>query len=188
MTGFYIKSLQVTLDTAQKIEETTRQQSDISEWQMHHKPRMTFPRLQEACYVRGLSSAKNVAEGIIRGMASTAEMMSGPETEREAMITFARITNINLRGLVIHADVPWLASSPDGKVSDPLEHPPFGLVEFIFFNVSSFVDCKYIHKKDGSPALYCICSLPTTRKLPCTSVPKRCRNIPHLNFLSHPSS
>lgn len=75
--------------------------------------------------------------------------------EMEAAIEYTKMKNINYSpcGLVIHPDVPWLASSPDGKVFDPLEQPPFGLVEFKCPNVASYVDCNYIGMNDGSPAL-----------------------------------
>ncbi|XP_078140703.1 uncharacterized protein LOC144539475 [Centroberyx gerrardi] len=151
----HIKYLQVTFDTAQKIEEATREQSGVSEWHTLRKPRLTSSRLREACHVRGLSSAKHLAERILRGTAPTAAMKRGLDMEMEAAIEYAKMKNINYSpcGLVIHPDVPWLASSPGGKVFDPLEHPPFGLVEFKCPNVPNFVDCKYIRMNDGSPAL-----------------------------------
>ena len=33
-------------------------------------------------------------------------------------------------GLIVSVETPWLAASPDGRVTDYTAHPPLGLVEF----------------------------------------------------------
>jgi len=43
---------------------------------------------------------------------------------------YCKIRNVNYApcGLIVHPDAPWLGTSPDGLVFDPLAQPPFGLV------------------------------------------------------------
>ena len=115
----------------------------------------TTSRFREACHVRGQTSATNLAGRILRGTAQTADMRRGLEMEMDAAIEYAKRKQVNYYpcGLVIHPDAPWLAASPDGKVFDPSEDPPFGLVEFKCPNVSSYVDCKYMTMKNGLPVL-----------------------------------
>ncbi|CAB1354054.1 unnamed protein product, partial [Coregonus sp. 'balchen'] len=127
----HMESLQVSFATAHKIEGATREQSAVSDWQVLRKPRLTSSRFREACHVRGLISAGNLAERILKGTAPTADMKRGLELKMEAASDYCKMQNVNFShcGLIIHTDVPWLASSPDGLVYDPLEHPPFGLVE-----------------------------------------------------------
>ncbi|CAB1321138.1 unnamed protein product, partial [Coregonus sp. 'balchen'] len=81
---------------------------------------------------------------MLKGTAPTADMKRGLELEMEAASDYCKMQNVNFSpcGLIIHPDVPWLASSPDGLVYDPLEHPSFGLVEIKNPNVKGFVDCK----------------------------------------------
>ncbi|CAB1351284.1 unnamed protein product, partial [Coregonus sp. 'balchen'] len=131
------------VSSAHKIEEATREQSAVSDWQVLRKPRLNSSWFRESCHVRGLTSAGNVAERILKGTAPTADMKRGLELEMEMEAA---------SGLIIHPDVPWLASSPDGLVYNPLEHPPFGLVEIKNPNVKGFVDCKYIHMHNGEPS------------------------------------
>ncbi|CAB1351237.1 unnamed protein product [Coregonus sp. 'balchen'] len=61
--------------------------------------------------------------------------------------------NYSRCGLVIHPDVPWLGASPDGLIYDPMECPPFGLVEIKCPNVKNDVDCKYLQMQHGTATL-----------------------------------
>ncbi|KAK7888641.1 hypothetical protein WMY93_024201 [Mugilogobius chulae] len=61
----------------------------------------------------------------------------GLALEPVAVAEYCRVKNTNYWpcGFVIHPDAPWLGTSPDGVVFDPLESPPFGLLEIKCPNV-----------------------------------------------------
>lgn len=82
-------------------------------------------------------------------------MKRGLELEMEAANDYLKMQNVNFSpcGRIIHPDVPWLPSSPDGLVYHPLEQPPFGLVEIKNPNLKGFVDCKYVHMHYSEPSL-----------------------------------
>ncbi|XP_037399902.1 uncharacterized protein LOC119264966 [Pygocentrus nattereri] len=152
---FHLKSLEVSLDMAHKIEMSTREQSSCADWHLLRKPRVTASRFREVCHVRGHSSAESLAERIIRGTRQTAEMKRGLEMESGAASEYCRILNVNYTpcGLIIHPDAPWLGASPDGVVFDPTEYPQFGLVEIKCPNVKNYIDCKYLYMEYGCSKL-----------------------------------
>uniref|UniRef100_A0A8C4NPZ3 YqaJ viral recombinase domain-containing protein n=1 Tax=Dicentrarchus labrax TaxID=13489 RepID=A0A8C4NPZ3_DICLA len=152
---FHLKSLNVTLDMAYKIEAATREQAADQEWHQLRRPRITSSRFREVCFVRGVSSAESLAERIIKGTRQTAEMRRGADMEFEVAREYCRMKNVNYTpcGLVIHPDTPWLGASPDGLIFDPFAQPPFGLVEIKCPNVKNYVDCKYLQMQDGTLAL-----------------------------------
>ncbi|KAL7859093.1 hypothetical protein SRHO_G00142400 [Serrasalmus rhombeus] len=122
---FHLKSLEVSLDMAHKIEMSTREQSSCADWHLLRKPRVTASRFRGVRHVRGHSSAESLAERIIRGTRQTAEMKRGLEMESGAASEYCRILNVNYTpcGLIIHPDAPWLGASSDGVVFDPLNIP-----------------------------------------------------------------
>ncbi|XP_049333757.1 uncharacterized protein LOC111190676 [Astyanax mexicanus] len=152
---FFLKSLTVTLDMANKIELATREQAADQEWHQLRRPRITSSRFREVCFVRGAISAESLAERILKGTRQTANMRRGTELEFEAAKEYCRMKNVNYRssGLIIHPDAPWLGTSPDGLIYDPHAQPPFGLVEIKCPNVKNYVDCKYLQMQYGTPTL-----------------------------------
>ena len=69
---------------------------------------------------------------MIRGSTmQTAAMKCGLLVEREVLANCAELMQSNVlpAGFIIHPDAPHLGASPDGRVYDPTESPPFGLVE-----------------------------------------------------------
>ena len=65
-------------------------------------------------------------------------------------------------GLVISIDHPWLAASPDGLVHDPLEDPPYGVVEFKNpYSARNSTFCEAAIKVKG----FCLQYNPDTKKL-----------------------
>ncbi|KAK7136687.1 hypothetical protein R3I93_016893 [Phoxinus phoxinus] len=147
----HLQSLNTPLDTAQKIEEATREQSSCPDWHQLRRSRVTASRFREICHVRGLSSAESLAERIIRGTRQTAEMRRGAEMESEVTVEYSKLKNVNYSpcGLIIHPNAPWLGASPDGVVFDPTDNPQFGLVEIKCPNVKNIVDCKYLQMDHG---------------------------------------
>ncbi|KAK7921811.1 hypothetical protein WMY93_008713 [Mugilogobius chulae] len=79
-------------------------------------------------------------------------MKRGLAQEPVAILEYCRVKNTNYWpcGFVIHPDAPWLGSSPDGVVFDPMERPPFGLVEVKCPSAKSYVDCSYLKMQNGA--------------------------------------
>lgn len=65
----------------------------------------------------------------------------GTTHERDGVLAYMTKTGnyVNMTGLHVHKDIPWIAGSPDGFVGSE------GLIE---------VKCPYWKKKDGSPRLH----------------------------------
>ena len=65
----------------------------------------------------------------------------GTTHERDGVLSYMTKTGnlVNMTGLHVHKDIPWIAGSPDGFVGSE------GLIE---------VKCPYFRKKDGSPRLH----------------------------------
>ena len=82
----------------------------------------------------------------------TSFIQTGADMEFTAAQEYSKIRNVNYMpcGLIVHPDAPWLGTSPDGLVFNPLAQPPFGLVEIKCPNVTSYVDCKYLNMKEGT--------------------------------------
>lgn len=148
----HLQSLATTLDMARKVEAATREQSNSVEWHTVRKGRLTSSRFREVCHVRGHSSAQNLAERIRRGGVQTALMKRGLALEPAAIQQYSRMQNVSYWpcGFVIHPDAPWLGTSPDGVVFDPMENSPFGLVEVKCPNAKSYVDCSYMQMCSGT--------------------------------------
>ena len=147
-----VMSLNITFDMARSIEMATREQSGSAAWHSLRKMRLTSSRSWEVCHLRGNSSAENLAECIRKGGVQTALMKGGLALEPVAVQEYALIKNVSYwpSGFFIHPDAPWLGSSPDGVVFDPMEAPPFGLVEVNCPNVKSYVDCRQLHMQSGA--------------------------------------
>lgn len=78
------------------------------------------------------AAAKALAGQMIRGSRKqTPAMMQGLQMESEVLTNYAKSKQVNVLpvGFVIPPGAPHVGASPDGRVYDPLESPPFGLVE-----------------------------------------------------------
>ncbi len=138
----HMMSLETSLETAHKIENSTKEQSSCVEWHQLRRYRITSSKFREACHIRVHSSAEHLAKRLLRPSHQTADMRRGLDME-PAAVEEGRLTTI-LCGFLIHPDAPWMGSSPDGIVYDPKEQPVFGLVEIKCPDVTSYVDCPYI--------------------------------------------
>lgn len=58
-------------------------------------------------------------------------MKRGLDLEPEVLFQYSGMMNVNVLqcGFVVHPDAPHLGTSPDSRVYDPTENPPFGLAE-----------------------------------------------------------
>ncbi|XP_016422719.1 uncharacterized protein LOC107751496 [Sinocyclocheilus rhinocerous] len=127
----HMQSLEVTPEMSGIIEEGTRDQSKSPLWFSMRRLRLTASKFYEAARVRSESTAKTLAGRIIKGAPQTKAMRRGVEPEPEVLRRYAETFNVNVLpcGLMIHPEAPHLGASPDGKVVDPNEDPPYGLVE-----------------------------------------------------------
>lgn len=133
----HLQSLQVSLQMAGEIEKATRQQSKCPLWGQLRQPRLTASRFREACAswgggVDSEASAKALAAKMVRGSSKqTVAMKRGLQMESEILSSYSEFKRVNVLpvGFVIPPEAPHLGGSPDGRVYDPSESPPFGLVE-----------------------------------------------------------
>lgn len=80
------------------------------------------------CHVRGESTSQALAVRIIKGVRQTSAMKRGLDLEPEVLFQYSGMINVTVLqcGFVVHPDAPHLGTSPDGRVYDPTEDPPFG--------------------------------------------------------------
>ncbi|RVE72317.1 hypothetical protein OJAV_G00060510 [Oryzias javanicus] len=127
----HLRSLEVTREISAAIEAETRQQSKSQLWRQVRQPRLTASRFREVCHVRGESSARSLAVRMLKGTAQTAAMKRGLDREEDILWEYADHCDVSVTqcGIIIHPDAPHLGATPDAKVFDPKEMPPFGLAE-----------------------------------------------------------
>ncbi|XP_059366474.1 uncharacterized protein LOC132105410 [Carassius carassius] len=127
----HLQSLEVSPQLSCEIAKETQQQSKCPAWTQLWRPRLTASRFRDACCSRACcAELESAAIQMIRGSTKqTAAMKRGLLVEPEA--NYAELLRVNVlpAGFVIHPDAPHLGTSPDGRVYDPSESPPFGLVE-----------------------------------------------------------
>ncbi|CAM4735664.1 unnamed protein product [Leuciscus chuanchicus] len=129
----HLQSLQVSPQLSSEIAKETQQQSKCPAWTQLRRPRLTASRFWDACCSRACrAELESAAIQMIRGSTKqTAAMKRGLLVEPEVLANYAELLRVNVlpAGFIIHPDAPHLGASPDGRVYDPSESPPFGLVE-----------------------------------------------------------
>ena len=82
-------------------------------------------------------------------------MKRGLQLEPEVLRAYGEVAQVNVFscGFVVHADAPHLGASPDGRVVDPTEVPPFGLVEVKCPMVDTIFEATHIKLVGGKPKL-----------------------------------
>ncbi|KAK0131115.1 hypothetical protein N1851_034190 [Merluccius polli] len=133
----HMASLESSLETAHKIENSTQEQSYCVEWHQLRRCRITSTKFREVCHTRGESSAENLTKRLLRPSNQTADMRRGLDLEPIAVEEYCRVREVNHYpcGFLIHPDAPWMGSSPDGIVYDPEGKPVFGLLEIKYPNI-----------------------------------------------------
>ena len=137
------------------IEAETRKQSECDLWTQVRKPRLTASRFRELCFVRGDASARALAARIMKGVRQTAHMKRGLDLEPQILRRYAEEFDVSVMqcGAVIHPDAPHLGASPDAKVFDPQETPPFGLAEVKSCGVEYLSQVQHLHTANGKFSL-----------------------------------
>lgn len=151
----HLESIKVTHEISAAIEAETREQSECQLWAQVRKPRLTASRFREICHVRGESSAKALASRILRGTPQTAAMKRGLDLEPEILRQYADRWEVSVTscGVIIHPDAPHLGASPDAKVFNPRETPPFGLAEVKSCDVANVGEVKHLTTVKGQACL-----------------------------------
>ncbi|KAL2097894.1 hypothetical protein ACEWY4_007101 [Coilia grayii] len=95
--------------------------------------RLTASRFHKVLHARSEESMERLAIRILKGTRQTAAMRRGLELEPELLRSYGEVAQVNIYAcdFVVHPDAPHLGASPDGRVVDPTEIPPFGLVELL---------------------------------------------------------
>lgn len=152
---YHIESLMVTSELSCIIEKNTREQSENPLWKELRQPRLTSSRFGEVYSARGDSSSEALAVRMLRGVRQTSAMKRGIELEPEVLQLYSDFCGVNVSpsGFVIHPDAPYLGTSPDAKVYDPSEKPPFGLAEVKCPNVNSIAEATHIKFTNGQAKL-----------------------------------
>ncbi|XP_076124717.1 uncharacterized protein LOC143104504 [Alosa pseudoharengus] len=151
----HLGSLATSFETAHQVEKSTQEQSSCVEWHQLRRCRITSTKFREVCHTRGESSAENLAKRLLGSCHQTADMRRGLALEPVAVEEYCKVREVNHYpcGFLIHPEAPWMGSTPDGIVYDPVGQPVFGLLEIKCPNVASYVDCPYIMIKDGTQTL-----------------------------------
>ena len=165
----FLSKLNLNLETARQVEKKTVKQSVDPEWFALRKLRLTASNFGLV-----VNRKKQPTEVFLRNifqpkdLSNVASIKHGKQNESIARTLYAhemqkRNTKFTVyeAGLVINPSLPYLGASPDGKVFDPTDKEPFGLLEikapFAWRNSSSLEACQdsnfMCHVVDGKPQL-----------------------------------
>lgn len=106
---------QLKIIDRKEIECSTREQSLNHLWYQERKIRLTASNFGEICKMRAYTSCKNKVHGLLYKIPiQTKEMTYGHETEGFARKQFEKMyeVDVQLCGLMIDPDIPYLAASP----------------------------------------------------------------------------
>ncbi|XP_003198385.3 uncharacterized protein isoform X1 [Danio rerio] len=153
--SFHLQSIQVSHILSGQIEHNTRLQSNCAAWAHARQPRVTASRFREVCYVVGESASQSLAARILKGTKQTSAMKRGLELEPEILKQYSETKRVTVLpcGFVVHPDAPHLGASPDGRVYDPSEIFPFGLVEVKATSAESIGQASFIKMQKGQAKL-----------------------------------
>ena len=165
----FLSKLNLNLETARQVEKKTVKQSVDPEWFALRKSRLTASNFGLV-----VNRKKQPTEVFLRNtfqpkdLSNFASIKHGKQNESIARTLYAhemqkRNTKFTVyeAGLVINPSLPYLGASPDGKVFDPTDKEPFGLLEikapFAWRNSSFLEACQdsnfMCHVVDGKPQL-----------------------------------
>uniref|UniRef100_A0A3Q3AYZ8 YqaJ viral recombinase domain-containing protein n=1 Tax=Kryptolebias marmoratus TaxID=37003 RepID=A0A3Q3AYZ8_KRYMA len=156
----HLQSLQISLQMCYEIESRTREQSRCPAWVQLRQPRLTASHFRDACRgsAKEESAAMALAAWMIRGSKrQTAAIKRGLQMESEVLANDADILKVNVLpvGFIIHPDTPYLGATPDGRVYDPSESPPFGLVEVKSSTKNDVSQVAHLKVYNGHACLRC---------------------------------
>ena len=138
--GFYKTKVIVTPEEAKAIEQNTNDQADNEQWMMERRKRITASNSGGIAKMRATSKrskkVKQLLYSTFRGNAATRYGSEKEDETRQKYITYMKQKGhsnltVDVCGLFISLENPWLAGTPDGLVHDPSDDSsqPLGLVE-----------------------------------------------------------
>ncbi|KAK0154386.1 hypothetical protein N1851_003540 [Merluccius polli] len=150
----HLESLKLSQEISATIEEETRQQSQCQLWTQVRKLRLIANRFHEICHVRRESSIKALAACIMHNE-TTGTMKRGLDLEPEILRQYSDFSDVSVTqcGIIIHSDAPHLGASPDAKVFNPGETPPFGLAQVKSCDVENVAQVKQLITVKGQACL-----------------------------------
>lgn len=132
-----LSSIEITIEKAHQLFDTTVGQSMISEWYEARKKRLTASnfglvllrkKMPTEAFLRNIFNPKDLSnvESIRHGRQNEVKARTIYSCEMQKM---NRKFTVFEAGLVVNPTLPFLGATPDGKVFDPTEKEPFGLLE-----------------------------------------------------------
>ena len=137
--SYYTTKVSVTKEQADDIEKDTREQSDSELWMLERTKRITASRVGAIVKMkRTTKRSKKVAEILyskFRGNEATRCGTNMEETARQQYVSYQQQKShpglmTQKTGLVVSINNPWLAASPDDKVTDPDAAQLQGIAEY----------------------------------------------------------
>ena len=126
--GYYTTKVEVTPEQAKAIERDTTSQADNDQWITERRKRITASVVGSIAKMRAKTKRGNKVKQLLysnfRGNAATRYGSGKEETARQQYVTHMRNNGhpnltVELCGLFISVETPWLAGTPDGLVHDP---------------------------------------------------------------------
>ena len=135
-----LSRINLTLDEAHKLEQSTRQQFQSAKWKESRIGRVTASRFGDVLLHRSPPSEFFINSFFDTRQHSTtpAPINHGLQNESKARNAYCSKTGFVTRtcGLVVNPSLPWLGASPDGVVEDP-SMKYLGLLE---------IKCPFTHR------------------------------------------
>ncbi|PFX15038.1 hypothetical protein AWC38_SpisGene20760 [Stylophora pistillata] len=140
----FMEELCVTKEESKLYEEETQEQADTQKWHDLRAQRLSSIEFKEVC-TRG-ADFESLAARQLKKTVHTVAMRHGIKTGEEAAAAYADSVECNVfpAGIVINPSRPHLVSSPDGRVYDPSEVNPWGLLEIKCPLKDSIFELKYL--------------------------------------------
>ncbi|XP_070549356.1 uncharacterized protein [Ptychodera flava] len=147
----YYNGIAINREDSIIIEQSTRKQSECHEWFQFRQPRLTASQFKNICSRKG--NFETLAHRLKNAkLIQTPAMKYGLDHENDAVNAYVNERNVNVYkcGLIINPSCPHLGATPDERVYDPDEDPPFGLIEQKCPVAESVHNCQYLKMNNGA--------------------------------------
>jgi Zn finger protein HypA/HybF involved in hydrogenase expression len=111
---------QITHEKARKIESSTRNQSQSSEWFKERKYRLTASKFGEIVKMTDKRNRQKLCASLLNTTFCSKAMLHGRQYESKALNVFEKKFNLKCKkcGLFVRPDLPYLGASPDGVIDN----------------------------------------------------------------------